>query len=122
MRATRNLRPLVRAAALTLALVASTVVVGGSAAGASSRAHTCADFEVPNGPAIFSVRTVGVSCPGAHRIIVSFMTKTSCSSTCRVHGFWCRETFGGGNENSGNSDYFVTCKADNRRVHFIHGV
>jgi hypothetical protein len=116
MRAT--LRPLVATAALTLALVA----VGGSPAGGSSRTQTCADFEVPNGPAIFSVRTVGVSCRGAHRMIVSFMTRTSCSSPCRVHGFWCRETFGGGNETSGNSDFLVTCRADNRRVRFIHGV
>jgi hypothetical protein len=109
-------------AALTLVLLAAMVAVAGSSAAASSRTRACADFEVPKGPAIFSVRTVGVSCRGAHRMIVSFMTTTSCSSTCRVHGFWCRETFGGGNENSGNSDYFVTCRADSRRVRFIHAV
>jgi hypothetical protein len=131
MRTTSNIHASLRAVMPLLALAFVMAFLGGSARAAStavqasaSRAHSCPDFEVPNGPAVFSVRTTGVTCTGAHRIVVSFMTDTRCvdSRRCVVHGFSCRETYGGGTETSGSSDYFVSCKAGARRVHFLHGV
>jgi len=114
---------------LVLAILSLAAFAGQSASAASpaapagaSIAHSCPDFQAPNLPSVYSVRATRVTCAGARRIIVAFGSNVGCSGHCVARGFWCRETYGGGTETSGDSSYYVSCKARGRRVTFAHGI